>query len=90
MTIQTGEDEKALRRIMDMTRMMAVVILLLHGYYYCYGAFEEWHLTAPIGDRVLTDIAHTGLFTHFHTSKLIALGFLILSLIGIRAGKVRN
>jgi hypothetical protein len=87
MPIQTGEDEKALHRIMDMTRMMGVLMLLLHGYYYCYGAFEEWHLTAPIGDRVLADIAHTGLFTHFHTSKLIALGFLILSLIGIRGRK---
>lgn len=87
MPIQTGEDEKALRRIMDMTRMMGVAILLLHGYYYFYGAFEQWHLTAPMGDRILADIAHTGIFTHFHTSKLIALGFLILSLIGIRGRK---
>jgi hypothetical protein len=87
MTVQTGEDEKALRRIMDMTRMMGVVILLLHGYYYFYGAFEQWHLTTPMGDRILADIAHTGIFTHFHTSKLIALGFLILSLIGIRGRK---
>jgi hypothetical protein len=85
--MQTGEDEKALHRVMDMTRMMGIVMLLLHGYYYCYGAFEEWHLTAPIGDRMLADIAHTGLFNHFQTSKLIALGFLILSLIGIRGRK---
>jgi len=88
--MQTGEDEKALHRIMDMTRMMGVVILLLHAYYYCYGAFKEWHLTTPIGDRILADIAHTGLFNHFQTSKSIALGFLILSLIGIRGRKTEK
>jgi hypothetical protein len=85
--MQTGEDEKSLRKIMDMTRMMGVIMLLLHGYYYCYGAFTVWHLTAPIGDRILTNMEHTGLFHHFHTSKLIALGCLVLSLIGIRGRK---
>jgi len=87
MSIQTGEDEKALHRIMDMTRMLGIIMLLLHGYYYCYGAFQDWHLTAPIGNRILADIERTGLFNHFHTSKLIALGFLVLSLIGIRGRK---
>jgi YWFCY protein len=37
--MQTGEDEKSLRKIMDMTRMMGIVVLLLHNYYYCYAAF---------------------------------------------------
>jgi len=87
MAIQTGEDEKALHRIMDMTRMLGIIMLLLHGYYYYYGAFQDWHLTAPIGDRILADIERTGLFHHFHTSKLIALGFLVLSLIGVRGRK---
>jgi YWFCY protein/Type IV secretory system Conjugative DNA transfer len=87
MTMQTGEDEKSLRKIMDMTRMLGIVVLLLHGYYYCYGAFREWHLIAPIGDWILIKIEHTGLFAHFHTSKLIALGCLALSLIGIRGRK---
>jgi hypothetical protein len=85
--MQTGEDEKSLRKIMDMTRMLGIVVLLLHSYYYCYGAFQEWHLTAPIGDRILANIARTGLFHHFHTSKLIALGCLVLSLIGTRGRK---
>jgi len=87
MTMQTGEDEKSLRKIIDMTRMLGIVVLLLHGYYYCYGAFQQWHLTAPIGDRIIADIERTGLFHHFHTSKLIALGFLVLSLIGVRGRK---
>ncbi len=51
--MQTGENEQGLRKILDMTRLMSIAVLILHFYYYCYGAFEQWKLTTTISDRIL-------------------------------------
>lgn len=69
--------------------MISIGILLLHFYFTCYTAFKNWNITSTITDRILNNIAHTGLFTTFHTSKLIALGFLTISLIGVRERKTK-
>jgi hypothetical protein len=87
MAMQTGENEQGLRKIIDLTRMISIVVLLLHCYFYCYAAFKQWHWTAKISDRILHNLAHTSLFTNFHQSKLIALGFLLLSLLGVKGRK---
>ncbi len=83
----TGENEQALRKILDMTRLMAITVLVLHFYYYCYGAFKEWELTTTLTDRLLENIRKTGLFSGFHTSKHIALGLLVISLLGAKGKK---
>jgi len=85
--MQTGENEQALRKILDMTRLISMVILGLHFYYFCYGAFREWHFTAHITDGLMSNIRKTGLFSNFYKSKLIALGFLAVSLLGSRGRK---
>src|SRR4051812_44721427 len=85
--MQTGENEHGLRKIIDLTRMISIIILMLHCYFYCYAAFRSWHLSSAIGDKILSNIAHGGLFNSFHRSKLIALGILLLSLIGVRGKK---
>lgn len=87
MAMQTGENEQALRKILDMTRLIAIVILIIHFYYYCYGAFAAWGLVSEFSDRLLGNIRNTGMFRHFHNSKLIALGFLVISLLGARGRK---
>jgi hypothetical protein len=83
----TGENEMGLRKILDFTRLGAIAILFIHFYYYCYAAFKEWKFTASISDRLMMNIANTGLFNHWFTSKLIALGLLIISLIGAMGKK---
>lgn len=83
----TGENEMGLRKIVDMTRFAGIFILLLHFYFYCYRAFEQWQLTSTITDRILMNIQHTGLFSHFNISKFIALGLLMISLMGTRGKK---
>lgn len=83
----TGENEMGLRKIIDMTRMISIVILLIHFYYYCYGAFEEWGLTHTITDRLLLNFSHSGLFSSFNVSKLVSLLFLAVSLVGARGRK---
>jgi hypothetical protein len=87
MAMQTGENEQALRKILDMTRLISIVILVIHFYYYCYAAFQQWDLVSAFSDRILNNIYRTGIFNHFQKSKLIALGFLVISLIGAKGRK---
>src|SRR5690606_4932838 len=87
MGMQTGENEQALRKILDMTRLIAIALLALHCYYYCYGAFREWHVTVALTDRLMGNVQRTGLFDSFNKSKLIALGFLVISLLGAKGRK---
>lgn len=85
--MQTGENEQALRKILDMTRLISIVILCLHFYYYCYEAFRDWNLTVSLTDRLMGNISRTGLFKAFHISKLWALLFLTISLVGAKGRK---
>lgn len=86
----TGENDQALRKILDMTRWMALTLLGLHFYYYGYMAFHQWGLTTTFTDQILEHIRLTGLFDHFHYSKLIALGLLMISLLGIKGKKAEK
>jgi hypothetical protein len=85
--MDTGGNEQGLRKILDMTRLMSIVVLGIHFNFYCYHAFVEWNLTSILLDRLLENIGKTGLFNSFHNGKLIALGLLIISLLGIRGKK---
>ena len=85
--MSTGENEMGLRKILDMTRFAAIGILLLHFYYYCYVAFRQLDWRSDITDRLLQNIVHTGLFDGIWTSKLMALGLLVISLIGATGKK---
>lgn len=87
MAMATGENEQGLRKVIDLTRMISIVVLLLHCYFYGYAAFVQWHWTARISDRILHNLAHTGLFRNFYQSKLMAVGFLLLSLLGVKGKK---
>lgn len=85
--MQTGENEQGLRKIIDLTRWMAIAVLLIHFYYYCYAAFKEWELSHSISDRLMQNISNTGLFESFIKSKLIALALLLISLLGSKGRK---
>ncbi|MEZ0183437.1 conjugal transfer protein MobC [Flavobacterium oncorhynchi] len=85
--MQTGENEQALRKILDMTRLMSIVLLGIHFYFYCYTSFRQWNLTSEFTDRILSNIFHTGLFNNFYKSKLFALGLLYISLLGAKGRK---
>ena len=87
MGMQTGENEQALRKILDMTRLISIMLLSIHFYYYAYATFKNWQLISEFSDRILDNIYKTGLFSHFHKSKLIALGFLFISLLGAKGRK---
>ncbi|WP_246862808.1 YWFCY domain-containing protein [Pedobacter sp. KBS0701] len=56
-------------------------------YYYLYKAFEKWQFTTSFTDRLPGNIRDTGLFENFHNSKLLALAFLAISLLGAKGRK---
>ena len=87
MAVNTGENEQGLRKVIDLTRMISIVILILHFYFYCYTAFQKWNFTAAISDRLLQNLAHTGLFISFQKSKGVAFMFLLISLPGVKGKK---
>jgi hypothetical protein len=87
MAMQTGENEQALRKILDMTRLISIALLLLHFYYYCYSAFKEWGFVSTFSDSILGNIQRTGFFSYFHKSKIFTLGFLFISLLGANGRK---
>lgn len=83
----TGENDQALRKILDMTRAISLILLGLHFYYYGYAAFKSWGIVSEFSDRILGNIARTGLFSYFLSCKLFALGFLSVSLVGAKGKK---
>jgi hypothetical protein len=70
-----------------MTRLICLVLLFLHFYYECYGFFSRLGLHSGFTDRILGNICATGLYGWFHKPKLIALGFLCISLLGAKGRK---
>jgi len=87
MSANTGENEQGLRKIVDMTRLISIGILLLHFYYFCYSAFDSWQWTSVITNKLLSNIKAGGFFNNFNYSKLLSLGFLLISLVGAKGKK---
>lgn len=85
--MNTGENQLALQKIIDFIRLLSIILLILHVYFFCYAAFDQWRLVSEISNRMLLSIARTGLFETVHRSKLIALGLLVISLIGAKGKK---
>lgn len=79
------EDERAMRKIMDFMRLIALALVLLHLYYYCYGYFTEQHLTAAWMGNILGRFStKTALFYAPYVTKGAAAVFLALSCLGTR------
>lgn len=87
MAPQTGENEQALRKIVDLTRWIAIALLLLHFYAIGYDLFKDLGWDHPFSDHILLMLYRAGLFSSGLTCKLLALGFLLISLMGARGKK---
>jgi len=85
--MQTGENEQGLRKILDLTRALGIVVLMLHFYYYFFVAFREWKVESMITDHLIVNIERTGLFNGFNKTKWISLSLLVVSLFGARGRK---
>lgn len=85
--MNTGENEQALRKILDMTRLISLVVLFLHFYYEYYFVFRYLGFSTGFTDKILSNIVKTGMFSFFGKPKWIALLFLAISLFGAKGRK---
>jgi hypothetical protein len=85
--MQTGENEQALRRIIDFTRFISLAILFLHFYMSCYAAFQHWGLTKPVINSILLSVSKMAVFRSVLYAKVAALFALMISLLGSRGKK---
>lgn len=85
--MNTGEDVQGLRKIIDFTRLISIAILGIHFYICCYAAFDGWGWTADITDKLIANIAKTGLFTGLLKAKLAVLLFLGITVLAAKGKK---
>ncbi|MDQ0107450.1 Zn-dependent protease with chaperone function [Chitinophaga terrae (ex Kim and Jung 2007)] len=85
--MSTGENEQALRKILDFTRMGSLIILAIHFYITCYGVFLHWGWTYTVIDRIINNVAKIHLFHHDWLAKTGVLILLAISLIGAKGRK---
>ncbi|RZJ62674.1 MAG: hypothetical protein EOO58_00230, partial [Hymenobacter sp.] len=79
------DDERGMGKIMDLMRLFAVVLTLLHLYYYCYGFFTEHHITAAWFGNILSRFStKTALFHAPYVTKGAAVLLLTLACLGTR------
>ena len=82
------DDLRALGKIMDFMRGISVLFLLINCYWFCYSAFETWHFTLAIIDKILLNFQlTTGLFSSILWIKLFCVVFLGLSCLGTKGVK---
>ncbi|RZL47010.1 MAG: conjugal transfer protein TraG [Pedobacter sp.] len=86
----TGENEQALRKIMDFTRMLSIAILIIHIYLSCYIFFKEIGFSSTITDKILVNISKTIILKSMIGAKLSSLLLLLISLLGSKGKKDEN
>ena len=85
------DDLRALGKIMDFMRGISVLFLLINCYWFCYSAFETWHFTLAIIDKILLNFQRTtGLFSSILWTKLFCVVFLGLSCLGTKGRQGRK
>ena len=73
---------------MDFMRGISVIFLLVNCYWFCYEAFQEWHFTLGIINKILMNFQRTtNLFSSILWSKLFCVVFLALSCLGTKGVK---
>ena len=82
------DDLRALGKVMDFMRGISVIFLLINCYWFCYEAFQSWHFTLGIINKILMNFQRsTGLFSSILWTKLFCMVFLALSCLGTKGVK---
>ena len=82
------DDLRALGKVMDFMRGISVLFLLVNCYWFCYEAFQEWHFTLGIINKILMNFQRTtGLFSSILWTKLFCVVVLALSCLGTKGVK---
>ena len=82
------DDLRALGKVMDFMRGISVIFLLINCYWFCYEAFQQWHFTLGIINKILMNFQRTtGLFSSILWTKFFCVVFLALSCLGTKGVK---
>ena len=85
---QQEDDLRALAKIMDFLRAVSIILVVIHVYWYGYGAIRTWGLDIGVVDRILMNFQRTvGLFSSMLYTKLFAVVLLGLSCLGTKGVK---
>ena len=49
---------RALAKIMDFLRAVSILLVVMHLYWYCYGAILAWEVNIGVVDRILMNFLH--------------------------------
>ena len=86
--MQQEDDLRALAKIMDFLRAVSIILVVIHVYWYGYGAIRTWGLDIGVVDRILMNFQRTaGLFSSMLYTKLFAVVLLGLSCLGTKGVK---
>ena len=81
--MQQEDDLRALAKIMDFLRAVSIILVVIHVYWYGYGAIRTWGIGIGVVDRILMNFQRTvGLFSSMLYTKLFAVVLLGLSCLG--------
>ena len=79
---------RALAKIMDFLRAVSIILVVIHVYWYGYGAIRTWGIGIGVVDRILMNFQRTvGLFSSMLYTKLFAVVLLGLSCLGTKGVK---
>ena len=82
------DDLRALGKVMDFMRGISVIFLLINCYWFCFEAFQQWHFTLGIINKILMNFQRTtGLYSSILWTKLFCVVFLALSCLGTKGVK---
>ncbi|WP_313189673.1 conjugal transfer protein MobC [Sphingobacterium sp.] len=84
------ENTQALKKISDMCRFIAMILLTVHFYHTGYHWFNQLGISSYLTDRILHAIASTGVLDSFNRSKYFCMMFLLISMAGTRGKKARE
>jgi len=86
--MQQEDDLRALAKIMDFLRAVSIILVVIHVYWYGYGAIRTWGLDIGVVDRILMNFQRTaGLFSSMLYTKLFSVVLLGLSCLGTKGVK---
>jgi len=85
--MNTGEDIQGLRKILDMSRWISILLLCLHFYIRLYQVFAGLGFRSEITDRIVDHLSGTGFFKEWIYAKIASMVFLGVSLLGVKGRK---
>ena len=86
--MQQEDDLRGLAKIMEFMRAVSILLVVVHIYWYCFGAVQKLNADIEVVDKILVNFDRTaGLFGSLLTTKVFAVVLLALSCLGSRGIK---